>query len=615
MPIYRPSCRVRVQLRLDELDDTQGVQAKLERGAGSPSVGATAPTTAIPDTTVAENRNALAALNQNRANVSPPEYRRELSRLHQERGELMRRATGGAGTGTQEAPISLREDDSDEKNVIFDFLPRDALIGRNGLHDASTIDLTLDYRDLPIDPRAVRACLVGVVIGTVSADDYAAGMLEQRRRPDGSLLSVVSRTPGQENWLKSSTRFVGFVDNWYTEHTDDGDVVRLSGRDVSALLRDQKMPEGQSIDMTKPIIAGIRELVDKPVMTRGMRVVYGTPFQADGSVFVFDEDGPVPAASGELGPVPADSVGRTRKGRKGQAVRSTRRSDHEESMWDHIVKTVVNLGLVPVLRGFTLYILEPRTFGLNETFGRRKMVWGANLSSVTFERKLGGVRSPTIEIRCADPAIGRTRWARYPVLDGEPSSGILGKEGSPQPVQSRANKISPNGQSQEEVQVEIVRGVTDLEALERIAANSYEMISRQELHGSFETDDLESFDTTEEADLLDLQPGNPIEILVARPESQRASDAPSTSSDNETTLQKLNGMSSGARAAYLRSLGFAEKVAQRLAAAQERVRLLPLFRTKNANIAFSVDEGVRISVDFENYVVVREDTDTRRIPK
>jgi hypothetical protein len=180
------------------------------------------------------------------------------------------------------------------------------------------------------------------------------------------------------------------------------------------------------------------------------------------------------------------------------------------------MKTLQRLALVPVMRGFTLYLLEPRTL-FADPRRRRKMVWGKNLKGLSFSRKLGGVKCQTIEMRSPNPATGRTLWARYPVFAGQPPSGLLGKGGSPQPQKTRTAVVGPTGAADESILVQYVRGVTDLKLLERIAQNVFEEIGRQEIEGSFSTDDLDSFDSVVEGDLLDLQSGDPIDILVAKP--------------------------------------------------------------------------------------------------
>ena len=62
-------------------------------------------------------------------------------------------------------------------HVIDSIIPITATHARNGLRTADTLSLSIEYRDLPVDPRTVRACGVQVFLGTVSG-----GRLRARHR-------------------------------------------------------------------------------------------------------------------------------------------------------------------------------------------------------------------------------------------------------------------------------------------------------------------------------------------------------------------------------------------------------------------------------------------------
>jgi hypothetical protein len=610
MPIFKPTARVRVQLRIDELDETRQIRASLER---EPPKGAAFGLASIAGQTVDgalnENLQKRTQLESIRGTLPAPQLERERSQLNQERALLQKRAAGGEA---QDQPQSLVEKTEDERNVLFSCLPIQATVSRNGLKDADTATVTLDFRDIPIDPRVVRSALISIAIGTVEADQWADGVVRQKARDtDGSLMSLVERAPGEELQFNSPTTFLGYVDEWLAEWGEDGDVLKLQCRDVSALLRDRILRDGAGIDLNVPIDKGVQALIDQDASMRGLKVQYGTPINADDPLNTFaPEDAPIPAKS-----IP--EVLKPRKGKQPKAKRETT----EESVWDHITGVCGKLGLIPLFRGFTLFLAEPRVL-FSSFLGARRMVWGRNISKLTFARKLGGVKADTIEVRCPDPSIGRTRWARWPVVGDEPKSGILGQQGSPQPVTTRATDVSPNGTGSETVRTMTVRGVTDQKVLERIARNTFEEIARQEIEGAVETDEIESFDTKVQGDLLLLQPGEPVTIEIAPPadlappeaglaSSQRSLglQAGATRSTTGSNLQELQAQSAAKRAAYLRGLGMSKETAQRLAAAQEQAALVTTFRAGNVNINWSADDGVSMDFDFYNFVVVRESPD------
>jgi hypothetical protein len=598
MTVFRPSCRVRVQLRIDELAETAAVRRMLEREPSVSSFSLSGSTVA-PKAGLRANLAKRLQFASAAAQVLQAADARDQSALDQERLAYQRKLV--ASTEAQSKPAGLIENPNDERNVLFEILPEGAKVSRNGLQDADTAEVTLDFRDIPIDPRVIRSALVSIAIGTVSADDWALGVEQQRvRDTDGSLLSLVERSPGEELQFNSPSTFVGFVDEWLVEYTEDGDVVKLQCRDVSALLRDERLPAGGGVDMHLPIDQGVQELVDRFPASRGLRVVFGAPK---------DPLDPLREVVATIPPpVPDDSLPDLYKPKVGTKGRRKKRTEKDESVWDHICKITLQTGLVPVLRGFTLFLSEPRVI-FSQLAAARRMVWGRNLKRLSFARKLAGRRNDTIEVRCPDPSIGRTLWARYPVVGDEPRSGVLGLAGSPQPVVTRANNVTPNGLGTETVRIMTVRSVTDLKALERIAESVFEQEARQEVEGSFETDEISSFDDDGSGDLLSLQAGEPITIEVAPPAElavPEATDGGTSRAVTGSSLQELQAQSAAQRQQYLEGLGMSPQTSRRLAAAQEQVALLTTFRAGNVNLTWSADEGIAIDADFHNFIVVRD---------
>lgn len=608
MAVFRPSARIRVQLRLDELAETASVRAALERQP--PKGGAIA---AVETATTIGARSGLQAnlekrtqLESIRETLPAPQLARERAQLNAERAAMQQVDPGGrgaVGVGTrygqqQTKPRSLVENPLDELNVLFEMLPKECEVSRNGLKDADTAKVTLDFRDLPIDPRCVRAALISISIGTVDADSWESGVLRQRaRETDGSLESLVERTPGEELAFDSPTTFVGFVDEWLVDFSEDGDTVELTCRDISALLRDKRLYEAARVNLEVPIDQGIQELIDLLPETRGLRVVYGTPT---------DPRNPSATTVRGAAPVPADSLPDLYKSPKKKGQKQ-KRQNTDEPLWDHLQGVCAKLGLTLSLRGFTLYILEPRVL-FSSFVGARKMLWGVNIEKLSFARKLTGRKNDTIEVRCPDPSIGRTRWARYPVVGDEPKSGVLGLAGSPQPAVTRANNVTPNGSASESVQVLSVRGVTDLAVLEQIARTTFEEMARQEIEGSMQTNEIDSFESKAAGDLLQLQPGEPLVVAIAPPNDSEVS--PSGSS-----LQELQAQSAARRQQYLEGLGMSPQSARRLAVAQEQAQLINVFRASNVNITWSAEDGVSMDFDFYNFIVVRDGDESPIVPQ
>lgn len=579
MPVYYPSARVRLKVRLDEFGPYQGLKSLEKKPEDNPA------NTGGSGKSIAQRRREhdekRIALERKRRRLSPQAFRREARELDSELDAI------DADASRDDLAEAIKGGKADPNVVEFDCLPIDASIRRNNILDADTATVTIDYRDLPLDPRAVRAAYLEITIGAVDENSHAAGMTGSSG--DGGILSLVGRsgsTVGQQ--------FVGFADEWSIEHGEDGSTVTLECKDLSTILRGVKLPPGQAIDLTKPIAVGIQELIDKAPGAKGLRVFYGPPGQEL-----------QPSES----PVPGEKLPEKRQGKKRK--RQARRSK-KESLYDHVIIACNKLGLVPVFRGFSLWIVQPRgltTLGTSQPLIRR-MVWGRNLANLKFARKLTGVTVPTIEVRSPDPTIGRTRWARHPVAQGEPTSGIIGQPGSPQPTRSRESKVGPGGKPDEDVLVQSVQGVSDLATLEDIARGAYEQIARQEIEATFETYDLESFDRPFELDLLRLNPGDPVAILVA-PENDQAPTGEDTGSVQPSTsvLQELTAQSVERRADYLRGIGYSPENAKRIATVQEKIGLANTFRVSYANFTWSSDDGLKIEATLQNYIAVREDED------
>lgn len=601
MATFRPSARVRLQLRIDELDETAALEAGLSKQPQGASFGRVLPATkAGARASLRDNFQRRVTLGQNRASLA-------VDALTQERGELdrERRALEGItieGDG-QKLPEWVDESRGaqDGLNAIFNVLPLSCTIERQPLKDADTARIKLDFRDVPIDPRIVRAAFVAISLGTVNADDYEAGMAG-RTRADGSLRSLVAHETGEEMRLNSATRFTGFVDRWEVMYGEDGDTLELTCRDVSAVLRDQPLYNGtgkaKTVDYSKPLEEAVQDLLDSFVSTRGIQVLHGTPVDPENPLSVL----PPPSKEPPIKVLP--KTAKKRKTKQSKAVPK----EPNQNLWDHIVDVTLRLGLVPVMRAFTLYLLEPRVV-FADLESSRRMVWGRNIKTLSFARRLGGQKCETIEVRSPDPSIGRTRWARFPVLAGEPRSGILGKKGSPQPVTSRASNVSANGTADEKIRVLSVPNITDLKTLELVAEQTFNEIGRQEIEGSLETDEIDSFESEEEGDLLRLQSGEALQVLVASPvEGGDVLSAPRAAVDPQASsnLQLLTAQSVAARAHYLQSLGLSVETAQRLAEAQEKVRLISTFRVQRVGIDWSSEDGVAVRVDFSNFIVLRE---------
>lgn len=591
MSIFRPSSRVRLTMRTEEYADTAKLERRLPpQPSGLPPYAAAAslPPPSVPQVRTTQdvadalrrNEEDLRTLARQRADLPVEEWEAKHSALIRERESIqtasevrVRLQAGGV------RPVSVAGTPPDDLTVVGDIGPLGVSITRNGLNTASTATVELSYTDAPFDPRTLRACHVEVILGVVPAENFEAGIERGARRSDGSLTSVVGRE--EDGSIIGATRFVGFVDEWTVKYSEDGDTVTLECRDMSAPLRDINLNPGQSIDLSEPIDRGIQQLLNTIPTTAGVVVRF--------------------AGEGDA-PVPSQAAPSKRYPRRGRDKRRGRRGDQNMSLWDHLTDVVAALGFVPQVRDFEVVIAEPAT--LFSTEGVRRMVYGQNLEELQFVRRLQGVKVPTIEVRSYDASVGRTRWARYPVRDGERSSGVFGVDNPPRPL--RANEVTPSGANPTEtIRVMTVTGIHDPTTLQRVARNAFEQIGRQEIEGGFSTSEVSSYDRPPDAaDLLLALPGDAVEVLVV-------SAPPPGGEGAISTLAEMQAFTRQRRADYLRGLGWPEAVARRFAALQEATSFQTVFRVLDVRLEYDSDQGIKVAVNFMNYVVVREERTTR----
>lgn len=599
--IVRPSATVKLALRLEEFTDEGQLRERLpDRAVGAPIVldvititpGIDPPTVIDPGNSPEALRSRLAEVDEEIVTttnapedgfgVEPGTTRDDqLARLRDERDELTARldATLAEPEASDSPPDWIDGPPADDRVVLGNIMPRSCGIERNGLRTADTATVVINHTDAPFDPRIIRACAIEITVGVVDPVDYERG-IRGERRPDGSLLSVVERGSAR------STRFVGVVDSWQVAlDADEGDSITLECRDLSAILFDTPLASATGIDLTLPIDQGVRAFLDRYPTSRGIRVTYGNPGETGGDA-----------------PVPANAAPSVLAARRGRVSRQHRSGDQRMTLWDHITETCTRVGVVPIFVDYELRILDPRTFYSTDAVETRRMVYGRNLTHLEFTRKLGGTKVPTIEVRCYDPGIGRTRWARYPVAGADPRAGVLG-ESDPAARPSRANETTVSGHAPDErIQTYVVRGVTDGSALYNIARSIFEQVGRQEIEGNFVTSDVRSFEPVgpiDQTDLLALDVGEPVELLVAGgPRVPVATGA--------LTVAELQSYSRASRVAYLERIGWSTEVAERFAALQDATSFQTIFRSQNVRIDWDADEGLKVTVDFINYITVRE---------
>lgn len=507
--------------------------------------------------------------------ASDEEFEAALRDLYAQRDSVMSDLSGG---GVGDPPLSIDGPAPDDRVAIGGIVPISFSIERNSLRTADTATVTINHSDAPFDPRLIRAASIEIVFGMAPPSNWERGSMRGVRRTDGSRISLPERAG------PATTRFVGVVDNWAVSYDgDDGDTIELTCRDLSALLFDEPLRQGTGIDLSLPIDRAISAFLDGYPSTRGTRVVW--------------------AGSGEAPTVGSATPARV-TGTRGGRQRQVRSGDQRMNLWDHVTEVCARAGLVPIFVDYELRIVNPRTFYASGSRARR-MVYGRNLLHLEFTRKIGGVQVPTIEVRSYDPTIGRTRWARYPVAEGQPASGIIGVSDPPRPGRPNVPLVSGHNPT-ERIATYLVDAVSDPATLQGVARSVFEQVGRQEIEGNCETDSPYTVDSlADDPDLLNVDSGSAIELLVTR--------AVHTSTVAEgLSATEIADLTREARVDYLERLGWTRRVAERFAELQESTAFQTIFRVQNARISFSNTDGLRIAIDFVNYITARDESRSDR---
>lgn len=521
-------------------------------------------------------------------------------------------ATNVGGSSQQASTLpKIVHRESVGSSFILGRVPKKASMELPGFRQAANFSFTFDFKDIPIDPRAVRAASVKIHLGTVAADDFARGM--RGKDNDGTRGSILN--PILEG-KDSNLLFIGIVDEWKVEHGDTGSEITIEGRDPRGILIES--PVGVSPTDTIQILDALdfSLRIDKLVV----QILSFHPQGAKFNVRTNASDWPhntVPASYA------TDLVPRHRRGAHGnrRGGRGTPPGDHNKlSYWDLITRSCTLVGAVPYFEG-TYMVIRPvrslfdqdRLFNPNvatpfrpdkdrtvsdNPISHRYMLYGDNISKIEFRRKFAGQAKPKI-IHCVGVNLDSTENGTktciegiWPPEDADPTNhqGV------------RRTNVSPGGEtSHEEIWYIPISGIKDKTRLAEIARNLFEEISRGEFTGSCETKDLSSLGGGNgDPDLLRLRPGDTVEFQTDVRGLQTRNPLVSTltdfSRDSDSSLIEQ----------FTQRLG--DRNLARVVVATSRGSIsafLRQFRVSNIKYDWSTASGISVGFDFQNYFVER----------
>ncbi|MEL6347807.1 MAG: hypothetical protein AAFV53_32175 [Myxococcota bacterium] len=244
---------------------------------------------------------------------------------------------------------------SDVEILSLYAVPRSAEWIRDHHRSADTFSMELDYRDLPLDPRAVRAIRVLLLCGDVGS---ASGRLNL----DNSDQQV----------------FFGYVDEPETSLSASGEIVTLSGRDYTALFLDHTW-SGGAIDVSVSLLDVVNRILQQTPGASSMPVAFSEATQNIVISSITEKR--------LWTPQPGDDT------------------------WTVLVNLCAVVGVLPRIELDTLYISTPDDFGDEGV----SFLYGRDVERLSYRRKFNEARTQQIRVVCWDPVNRETREVLYPV--------------------------------------------------------------------------------------------------------------------------------------------------------------------------------------------------------
>lgn len=419
-------------------------------------------------------------------------------------------------------------------------LTRRLNVNINDYTQADTFSCEIDYKQFPFDPRAIRACGI-----TIHLQD-----MKSIFKPGGGLSEL---KPSRENII-----FSGFADEESISFDDTSRVVKLEGRDLTALLIDRPWLEGPP-DLSRPLDVILTQILAGLKETEKLKL-----------------DNRVQETLPTLGKY-ANSF---------SEMAQKKNTRHQESYWDVIQDLVGRAGLIAYVEIDRLVISKPRVlYNKNKAY---QFVYGRNLKNLEYKRKLGRKKNFNIMVRSLDVESKLVLEAEIPLE----ATDEWAKEMSLKKGRIKIPKLASDGSKvTEEQDAPIISfrvpNISNKDQLVRIGQELYEELGRQQIEGSFSTRDMETIDGDQNCfNLLKLRNGDPLRIVIDQGDMQGLA--------NVHSVDK--------KVAFLIERSYAPSVAQILAETLTNPRFSSPFYTRSISFTLDADNGFDMKIDFINFI-------------
>ncbi len=478
--------------------------------------------------------------------------------------------------------FQLVSDASKQATKTLHVVARDVTINVNDYKTTDTFSMDIDYKHFPFDPRSIRSC--GVVI-------YLQDM-EKLYNEDGSINTIV---PGRGTKLDPKTPnsvFIGFVDEESIDFDDSKRSVRFEGRDITALLIDQKYQTNSPLVLNQPLDTILNILLSTFAATSKIAVVNLTNTKLPTLAQYYPDFGSPMAGQKNVG--------------------------QHESYWEIIQDIVSRCGLICYMGNTVsgndlvpaLFLNTPRNQATN--VDDIKFIYGINVKNLKFKRKLGRFKNFNVQVRsrvgkevliAKIPEEATVEWGKAfgfqydPTLVGGPGATPLTTNFAPVSIPV----LKPDGSldaSSTHVAPYItfnVPNISDKDQLIRIGQTLYEQYSLQQLEGSFDTFEMvgrgsttdagvNQFNSLTQYDLTKIKKGQTICLEI--------------NTDDLSRISRFNSVSD--RTKYLIENNYDKEVAAIFASTMGKFSAR--FQIKSYSMHVNQDSGFKLSVNFQNII-------------
>lgn len=429
-----------------------------------------------------------------------------------------------------------------KQQYTLPILARRVVVSINDYTQADKFSCEIDYKNFPFDPRCLRSCGVTIHMENTKSLFDANG-------------APVVITPTKENSV-----FIGFADEETISFDDEHRVVRMEGRDYTALLADLKFPASK-LDLSRPLDSLIQGFLVANLTTKDI-VVDNRLGEALPSISSF---------------APGFTPGATAKNPKAN-----------ETLWDLFQELASRAALVMYIELDKLVITKPRVL-----YGRqltKQFVYGKNVKTLEFKRKLGrkkGFNIRTTSLNVKDKITEEAKIPKDATTEWSDEIGLTQEE-------ITIPQINADGTKGEDKPAPYITfsfpNMTKKQLIE-CGQKIFEEVGRQQIEGTLTSKEMlvpERIDdktySADPFDVLKIRTGTPVEIHIDQGDLKGIQSV--TSQDEKVKFLKMRG--------------YEPTVAKALAMSLNKFH--PRFYTKAVELTLEEDAGFSFKLDFINFI-------------